>query len=198
MGCQATRSQRADDAGDLCGVARGNERVGSRGDSQGDGRSAGALDPLSFKAADHRGTAAIFRRHYPSNPQELSLRCHWRGSPKRNCLTTGSNYWRRERDSNPRRAFDPYTLSRGAPSTTRPSLRRDQTCQGRPAVGRVIPRQWYARCRAGCGPAAKAGKNTGGNPEGKGLSGLEALRVVLLSSGPRRWVTGPLPRLADA
>ena len=31
--------------------------------------------------------------------------------------------WRRERDSNPRRAFDPYTLSRGAPSTTRPSLR---------------------------------------------------------------------------
>jgi hypothetical protein len=32
--------------------------------------------------------------------------------------------WRRERDSNPRWAFDPYTLSRGAPSTTRPSLRR--------------------------------------------------------------------------
>ena len=31
--------------------------------------------------------------------------------------------WRRERDSNPRRAYDPYTLSRGAPSTTRPSLR---------------------------------------------------------------------------
>ena len=34
-----------------------------------------------------------------------------------------SRNWRRERDSNPRRAFDPYTLSRGAPSTTRPSLR---------------------------------------------------------------------------
>src|SRR6478609_1809654 len=32
--------------------------------------------------------------------------------------------WRRVRDSNPRRAFDPYTLSRGAPSTTRPTLRR--------------------------------------------------------------------------
>ena len=32
--------------------------------------------------------------------------------------------WRRERDSNPRWAFDPYALSRGAPSTTRPSLRR--------------------------------------------------------------------------
>ena len=36
----------------------------------------------------------------------------------------GLDNWRRERDSNPRRAFDPYTLSRGAPSTTRPSLRR--------------------------------------------------------------------------
>ena len=35
--------------------------------------------------------------------------------------------WRRERDSNPRRAFDPYTLSRGAPSTTRPSLRLPKT-----------------------------------------------------------------------
>ena len=30
--------------------------------------------------------------------------------------------WRRGRDSNPRRAFDPYALSRGAPSTTRPPL----------------------------------------------------------------------------
>ena len=30
--------------------------------------------------------------------------------------------WRRRRDSNPRWAFDPYSLSRGAPSTTRPLL----------------------------------------------------------------------------
>ena len=30
--------------------------------------------------------------------------------------------WRRERDSNPRWAFDPYALSRGAPSASRPSL----------------------------------------------------------------------------
>jgi hypothetical protein len=37
--------------------------------------------------------------------------------------------WRRERDSNPRWAFDPYTLSRGAPSTTRPSLRCQTQCQ---------------------------------------------------------------------
>ena len=33
------------------------------------------------------------------------------------------SYWRRGRDSNPRWAFDPYALSRGAPSTTRPPLR---------------------------------------------------------------------------
>jgi hypothetical protein len=38
-------------------------------------------------------------------------------------ITSIAKIWRRERDSNPRRAFDPYTLSRGAPSTTRPSLR---------------------------------------------------------------------------
>ncbi len=30
--------------------------------------------------------------------------------------------WRRERDSNPRWAFNPYSLSRGAPSAARPSL----------------------------------------------------------------------------
>ena len=33
-------------------------------------------------------------------------------------------FWRRERDSNPRWAFNPYSLSRGAPSATRPPLRR--------------------------------------------------------------------------
>ena len=47
-----------------------------------------------------------------------------------------SKGWRRERDSNPRRAFDPYTLSRGAPSTTRPSLRRASGC--RPPGGAII------------------------------------------------------------
>ena len=35
--------------------------------------------------------------------------------------------WRRERDSNPRWNFVPYSLSRGAPSTTRPSLRTTKT-----------------------------------------------------------------------
>ena len=36
----------------------------------------------------------------------------------------GEAGWRRGRDSNPREAFDLYSLSRGAPSTTRPPLRR--------------------------------------------------------------------------
>jgi hypothetical protein len=45
-------------------------------------------------------------------------------------------FWRRERDSNPRRAFDPYTLSRGAPSTARPSLRSIENC-------RSIRRLWH-------------------------------------------------------
>src|SRR5271156_4948214 len=37
--------------------------------------------------------------------------------------------WRRGRDSNPRWAFDPYALSRGAPSTTRPPLRSGPEAQ---------------------------------------------------------------------
>ena len=34
--------------------------------------------------------------------------------------------WRRGRDSNPRWAFNPYSLSRGAPSATRPPLQATQ------------------------------------------------------------------------
>ena len=59
--------------------------------------------------------------------------------------------WRSGWDSNPRRAFDPYTLSRRAPSTTRPPLRRravsmavaraqkDARCRGTPGVSRGEP-----------------------------------------------------------
>jgi hypothetical protein len=57
-------------------------------------------------------------------------------------------FWRRERDSNPRRAFDPYTLSRGAPSTTRPSLRAAQsyaTGSGRAKTPARFSRGW-PRC----------------------------------------------------
>ena len=35
----------------------------------------------------------------------------------------GITLWRRRRDSNPRYAINVYTLSRGAPSATRPLLR---------------------------------------------------------------------------
>src|ERR1700730_11157652 len=44
--------------------------------------------------------------------------------------------WRRERDSNPRWAFGPYALSRGAPSTTRPSLRYGGVAGGPDDTGR--------------------------------------------------------------
>ena len=76
--------------------------------------------------------------------------------------------WRRERDSNPRRAFDPYTLSRGAPSTTRPSLR---------ALGNAC-------VSVGCaglsdGPAARGGHDTEalcGRQRGFGPRARAALR----------------------
>ena len=53
--------------------------------------------------------------------------------------------WRRGRDSNPRWAFDPYSLSRGAPSAARPPLRlgrsgapsRIRTCN--PRLRRPVP-----------------------------------------------------------
>jgi integrase len=41
-----------------------------------------------------------------STPPELSLRCLQTGRQNRNGLIIGGKYWRRERDSNPRRAFD--------------------------------------------------------------------------------------------
>src|SRR5258707_15796345 len=44
-----------------------------------------------------------------------------------------TNAWRRGRDSNPRWAFDPYALSRGAPSTTRPPLRTGNQAHSRSA-----------------------------------------------------------------
>ncbi len=40
----------------------------------------------------------------------------------------GLRVWRRERDSNPRWAFNPYSLSRGAPSATRPPLQFITLC----------------------------------------------------------------------
>jgi hypothetical protein len=60
------------DAGDLCGVARGNERVGSRGDSQGDVRSAGPSIRVIQGGRSSRDSGHL-SPSLPSNPQELSL-----------------------------------------------------------------------------------------------------------------------------
>ena len=82
---------------------RTNERILARFDAHD-----AARPPPGCDAGQHQQTVARFavRRPAPVFDEEDK------------CLN-----WRRERDSNPRRAFDPYTLSRGAPSTTRPSLR---------------------------------------------------------------------------
>ena len=45
------------------------------------------------------------------------------GKPGVNAVPTQGLKWRSGRDSNPRYAFDVYSLSRRAPSTTRPPLR---------------------------------------------------------------------------
>jgi hypothetical protein len=76
----------------------------------------------------------------------VSVPFPYRGASARVWLSKNGLIWRRERDSNPRRAFDPYTLSRGAPSTTRPSLR---------SVGKLLRDQVVTRCTSH--PAASRG-----------------------------------------
>jgi hypothetical protein len=59
-------------------------------------------------------------------PHEINHIPEFRGFKNRHgygVYRASAHPWRRGRDSNPRRAFDPYALSRGAPSTTRPPLR---------------------------------------------------------------------------
>jgi hypothetical protein len=58
-------------------------------------------------------------------------------------------YWRSRRDSNPRYAFDVYTLSRRAPSTTRPLLRAP-VC----ATASLLERENGSTFRGKCGPLA--------------------------------------------
>jgi hypothetical protein len=65
-------------------------------------------------------------------------------------------FWRRERDSNPRRAFDPYTLSRGAPSTTRPSLRGERNLAASGPGAPFAGQQSYSNAH-GRGKARAAG-----------------------------------------
>jgi hypothetical protein len=83
------------------------------------------------------GTAVAKALRRPAPPLPRRLVEPWGSNPAlahtykseeegRGTLLFAFIYWRRGRDSNPRRAFDPYALSRGAPSTTRPPLRLDQ------------------------------------------------------------------------
>ncbi len=87
-----------------------------------------AAETLLGGAADAASaiTASDSARSKPDTVGRTSFGSRF-GSPRQRpdtkCRNRKGNGWRRERDSNPRRAFDPYTLSRGAPSTTRPSLR---------------------------------------------------------------------------
>jgi hypothetical protein len=82
----------------------------------------------------HTSSAWGFWPHFARNS---ALTC-FRRSEK--ITLANSKNWRRERDSNPRWAFDPYTLSRGAPSTTRPSLRRAQMIRTSPGAGKANDR----------------------------------------------------------
>ena len=58
-----------------------------------------------------------------SNPLSWWLRTRQSRSFDRYPFGASLERWRRGRDSNPRRAFNPYSLSRGALSTTQPPLR---------------------------------------------------------------------------
>src|ERR1700691_518036 len=80
--------------------------------------------------------------------------------------------WRRERDSNPRRAFDPYTLSRGAPSTTRPSLR--ERVPAAPVRGAIILKGWCQGKERPPGGQALAGR--------RGFLDLRGFRALVLDA----------------
>ncbi len=67
----------------------------------------GAFRALSNQPIEYRG--------FESDRFHKSKRPH----------TGAFSIWRRGRDSNPRWAFDPYSLSRGAPSASRPPLLND-------------------------------------------------------------------------
>src|SRR5690606_32918876 len=98
-----------------------------------------------------------------------------------------SEVWRRERDSNPRGTFGPYTLSRGAPSTTRPSLRR---VEGAHDTGRAPDRQ-KARPLGAAGPF---GELVGGPGRPPAAGSADRVARLVGSDGqvdlalPSRWM----------
>ena len=141
------------------GVARNNE-CASRlngpmeiGGERAIARPLRGLVPRRRSGSQSLRSCARLRCAKPSNPLNYLSRVR---IPRR----ISRKNWRRERDSNPRWAFDPYTLSRGAPSTTRPSLRRAQMIRtGRKAgkargvVGQTIAvalASWPLAPSAGC------------------------------------------------
>ncbi len=108
------------------------------------------------------------------NTGGTSRHCWRTGPPRLQTVDCGgrmtSRTWRRGRDSNPRWAFDPYALSRGAPSTTRPPLQR---IHARSRTRRMIPVQ------VSCG---KAGMETRGARR-RGYSWLVTLAGVCAVCG---------------
>src|ERR1700730_10138875 len=86
-----------------------------------------------------RATGGV-RLKIPGGVKSLPVRVEHRHRPWSGNTKRPRGEWRRERDSNPRRAYDPYTLSRAAPSTARTPLRAVGTlvCQlgGRRPPGR--------------------------------------------------------------
>ena len=92
-----------------------------------------ALKPLVYGAPGRIRTSDRLVRSQVLYPAEL--RAHCSVFPWSKSLIK----WRRERDSNPRRAINPYSLSRGALSTTQPSLRL-RSCQFRDTSIDVVGR----------------------------------------------------------
>ena len=99
----------------------------------------------------------------------------WVSGRERPCRTD----WRRGWDSNPRDAFDVYSLSRGAPSTTRPPLhrRRCGVCASsvNPFRG-CVP----AECRSHAAPEAGSQAST------RSPSALDKRAEMLLVAAPAR------------
>ncbi len=130
---EAARAQHHHDAQRVCGVGRWLSRIGHHAIKR-----AMASRPRALERAITAQTSAPERLQTPWKPATPKpgsaieaasrdvLGTGFRSSHRRRrtkCAKHMRFNWRRERDSNPRRAFDPYALSRGAPSTTRPSLR---------------------------------------------------------------------------
>jgi hypothetical protein len=112
-----------------------------------------AVNSSQMIAIDHAPAVTVNEASTPraelANPSDTpaspEIRHHFATEERRErvkCLKARRINWRRERDSNPRWAFDPYTLSRGAPSTTRPSLRRSINLSRRARIGRDVPLSW--------------------------------------------------------